>query len=341
MQTELDRANTLLEINGLSVVFPHKGEVHSVVDSIGFDIKAGEIVGLVGESGSGKSMTAHAIIGLVPYPGAVAKGSIHFMGRDLLRLRRGEMRSILGTEIGSIFQDPMTSLNPVLTIGDQLIEVLRTNLHVSRDDARERAVALLSEVDIPQGSRRLADYPHQFSGGMRQRIMIAIALACNPKLIIADEPTTALDATTQAEILAIMQERATVQGAAMLFITHDLAAAGAIADRICVMYAGRIVEIGQTDDVLSRPIMPYTRALLGSAPRLGGVNRARLKSIEGSTPDPAKRPLGCQFAPRCRFARSECQREPDLEPWPTDLKPNFAQRLVRCWAVQEDGWLQP
>lgn len=328
----------LLEVDGLTVVFPTNGVDHAVVESVDLGVRPGEIIGLVGESGSGKSITAHAIIGLIPYPGRLTGGTVRFLGRDLTGLSRSEMRTVLGKEIGIVFQDPMTSLNPVLTIGSQITEVLQTNLNLSKEQAKERAVELLEEVDMPGASHRLADYPHQFSGGMRQRIMIAIAIACSPKLIIADEPTTALDATTQAEVLAMLHERAKDQGAAMLFITHDLTAAAAVCDRICVMYGGRVVEVGPTVELLARPVMPYTKALLESAPRLDLEARGRLKSIDGSPPDPARRPQGCQFAPRCEFARAECGREPELKAWPTAVA---SSRLVRCWAVEEGGWLQP
>ncbi len=298
----------LLRVRGLTTVFP-AGDRHAsgkplrAVDGIDFDVNRGETLGLVGESGCGKSMTALSIIRLVPPPGAIAAGRIEFEGRDLLHLSESEMRRVRGARIGFVFQEPMTALNPVFTIGDQVGEALLVHGMASKSEARKQAVALLESVKIPDAARRAADYPHQLSGGMRQRALIAAAIACHPALLIADEPTTALDVTIQAEILDLLREMRAAFGLSLLLVTHDLGVVAEMADRVAVMYAGRIVETGHVKDVLLSPKHPYTQGLLASLP--GRVPGARLKAIGGAVPNLADLPAGCAFAPRCpeRFDR--------------------------------------
>jgi len=297
------------------------------VDGVSWDVEEGETVALVGESGCGKSVTALSIMRLVAPPaGQIVGGQIVFKGRDLLTLGEEEMRRVRGREIGMIFQEPMTSLNPVLTIGRQLTEGLEIHLGMSGDDAKRRAVELLGMVGIPDGARRLAQYPHQFSGGMRQRMMIAMALACGPPLVLADEPTTALDVTIQAQILELMKDLARRLGVAMLIITHNLGVVARYADRVNVMYAGRIIERGTARQVYGTPRHPYTLGLLRSVPRLDEPRRARLAPIEGQPPDLTRLPPGCAFAPRCAFRVERCAHEvPPLEPV------NGDDHVSACW----------
>ena len=286
------------------------------VDGVSWDVKEGETVALVGESGCGKSVTALSIMRLVAQPaGRIVGGQVLFKGRDLLALSEEEMRHVRGREIGMVFQEPMTSLNPVLTIGRQLTEGLEIHLGMSPADARKRAEELLGLVGIPDPARRLRQYPHQFSGGMRQRMMIAMALACNPSLVLADEPTTALDVTIQAQILELMKDLSRRLGVAMLIITHNLGVVARYADRVNVMYAGRIIERGTAREIYHSPRHPYTLGLLRSVPRLDEPRRARLAPIEGQPPDLTRLPPGCSFAPRCGFRVERCGREaPPLEP---------------------------
>ena len=305
----------LLEVKDLQTHFLTRGGVIRAVDGVSWDIDEGETVALVGESGCGKSVTALSIMRLVSPPaGRIVGGHIYFKGRDLLTLGEEEMRRVRGREIGMIFQEPMTSLNPVLTIGRQLTEGLEIHLGMSQADAHRRAVELLGMVGIPDPARRLPQYPHQFSGGMRQRMMIAMALACDPPLILADEPTTALDVTIQAQILELMKGLARRLGVAMLIITHNLGVVARYADRVNVMYAGRIIERGTARELYGRPRHPYTLGLLRSVPRLDEPRRARLAPIDGQPPDLARLPPGCAFAPRCAFRVDRCAHEaPPLE----------------------------
>jgi oligopeptide/dipeptide ABC transporter ATP-binding protein len=306
----------LLEVRNLQTQFLTRGGVVRAVDGVSWDVGEGETVALVGESGCGKSVSALSIMRLVAEPaGRIVGGQILFKGRDLLALSEEEMRRVRGREIGMIFQEPMTSLNPVLTVGRQLTEGLEVHLGMAPTAARERAVELLSLVGVPDPGRRLAQYPHQFSGGMRQRMMIAMALSCQPALILADEPTTALDVTIQAQILELMKGLSSQFGVAMLMITHNLGVVARYADRVNVMYAGRIIEQGTARTLYTHPRHPYTLGLLRSVPRLDEPRRARLDPIEGQPPDLTRLPGGCAFAPRCPVRVERCQVEvPPLRP---------------------------
>ncbi|WP_374442015.1 ABC transporter ATP-binding protein [Stella sp.] len=306
---------SLLEIEALQVRFPSDGAVVRAVDGISYAVDEGETVAVVGESGCGKSVHALAITGLVPRPPAVIAGHIRFAGRDLAELPESELRRIRGPGIGMVFQEPMTSLNPLMTIGRQLTEHMRTHLGLSRRQATDRAVELLGLVGIGEPGARLAQYPHHFSGGMRQRVMIAMALACRPRLIVADEPTTALDVTIQAQILKLMKDLTRELGVALVVITHNLGLVARYADRVNVMYAGRIVERGTAADIFARPQHPYTRGLLASVPRLDRPRAERLIPIEGQPPDLSRLDDGCSYRPRCGLAVDACGRErPELEP---------------------------
>ncbi|WP_238008510.1 ABC transporter ATP-binding protein [Dactylosporangium sp. AC04546] len=331
----------LLEVRDLRTQFRAARGSVTAVDGVSFTVDAGEMVALVGESGCGKSATAQSIMGLiVPPAGQVTGGQVLFEGRDLLRLRPRELRAVRGKGIAMIFQDPMTSLNPVLTIGRQITETLRAHLGLSRRAARTRAVELLEMVRIPAAESRLGAYPHQLSGGMRQRVMIAMALSCNPRLILADEITTALDVTIQAQILDLLRDLARETATAVLFITHDLGVVAGMAERVNVMYAGQIVERAETADLFHRPQMPYTWGLLGSVPRLDLVRGGRLRPIAGRPPELTAMPPGCRFAPRCGHARETCaDGVPDLTL--THQVPDRGQ-LNRCWGMRpadEGGWL--
>jgi len=305
----------LLEVQDLKLYFKVKAGNIRAVDGVSFSIKPGEKVGIVGESGCGKSVTALSIMRLIPQPpGVYAGGSILFGDQDLLDLSEGAMRKIRGGQIGMIFQDPMTCLNPTMTVGKQIAEGLRIHLKLSQDQALKRAVSLLEQVGIPDARARINSYPHQFSGGMRQRVMIAISLACNPKLLIADEPTTALDVTVQAQILELISGVCDEFGTAVIIITHDLGVVAGLTDRVVVMYAGKVVETAPTDELFANPRHPYTLGLLASVPRLDEKRTDLLRTIEGSPPDLLKPPPGCPFMPRCAFARSICRTMPPLDP---------------------------
>jgi oligopeptide/dipeptide ABC transporter ATP-binding protein len=306
----------LLEVKGLHTEFRTGAGVVRAVDGVFYTVEHGETVAVVGESGSGKSVGALSILRLIPDPpGRITAGEILFDGRDLLRLPESEMRKIRGRDIGMVFQEPMTSLNPVLTIGRQITETLEEHQSADRPTAERRAVELLEMVGIADSRRRLRQYPHQLSGGMRQRVMIAIALACNPKLIIADEPTTALDVTIQAQILELMRSLTRKLGVAQIIITHNLGVVARYASRVNVMYAGRIVEAGRAEAIYHRPRHPYTMALLRSVPRLDRPRRARLDPVDGQPPDLTRLERGCAFRPRCRFAVERCaEAPPALEP---------------------------
>jgi oligopeptide/dipeptide ABC transporter ATP-binding protein len=305
----------LLEVKNLTTTFRTSAGTVRAVDGVSWDIKAGETVALVGESGCGKSVSALSIMRLVAEPaGCIAGGEIVYKGRDLLKLGEEEMRGVRGREITMIFQEPMTSLNPVLTIGRQLTEGLEIHLKMKPPQARTRATELLGMVGIPDPERRLAQYPHHFSGGMRQRMMVAMALACNPSLILADEPTTALDVTIQAQILELMRDLSRRLGVAMLIITHNLGVVARYADRVNVMYAGRIIEQASAAGLYGNPRHPYTLGLLRSVPRLDEPRRARLDPIDGQPPDLTRLPPGCAFAPRCAYRVERCgEAVPPLE----------------------------
>jgi len=319
----------LLRIERLTTVFDQAGgggrtpSSLPAVDEVSFDIQAGETLGLVGESGSGKSVTALSILRLVQPPGRIAGGRILFKGRDLIALDEPAMRAVRGAEISLIFQEPMTALNPVFRVGDQVAEALLVHGRASRREARDKAIELLAAVRIPDPAARVKDYPHQLSGGMRQRVMIAIALACRPSLVIADEPTTALDVTIQAEILDLLREMKAAFHLSLLLITHDLGVVAETADRVAVMYAGRIVETGPVREIFRQPAHPYTRGLLASMP--GGAPGQRLRAIEGSVPLLGALPPGCAFGPRC----------PDrFEPCTTAPPPDYAAGLsqtAKCY----------
>ncbi|GAC1381718.1 MAG: ABC transporter ATP-binding protein [Ktedonobacteraceae bacterium] len=317
----------LLEVQDLKLHFKVKAGKVRAVDGVSFAIKPGEKIGVVGESGCGKSVTALSIMRLIPQPpGEFAGGSVLFDGQDLLDLPESAMRKIRGSKIGMIFQDPMTCLNPTMTVGRQIMEGLKIHLKLSTDQAKRRAVALLEQVGIPDAAARINSYPHQFSGGMRQRVMIAIALACNPKLLIADEPTTALDVTVQAQILELISGVCSEFGTAVIIITHDLGVVAGMTDRVVVMYAGKVVETAPTDELFANPRHPYTLGLLASIPRLDEARDSELKTIEGAPPDLLKPPPGCPFMPRCAFARAICRTMPPLDP----LAGNSAH-FKACW----------
>ncbi|MFN8062018.1 MAG: ABC transporter ATP-binding protein [Vicinamibacterales bacterium] len=311
----------LLSIEHLTTAFEIDGRSVPAVNDVSFDIETGETLGLVGESGSGKSLTAFSIMGLVPPPGRIVGGSIALKGRPLLALSEKEMRKVRGAEISLIFQEPMTALNPVFTVGAQIAEALLVHDKVSRREARNRAIELLRDVSVPEPERRVDDYPHQLSGGLRQRALIAIAISCRPALVIADEPTTALDVTIQAQILDLLTDLKSRYGVSLLLITHDLGVVAQTADRVAVMYAGRIVEEGPVRDILRAPRHPYTRGLLESIP--GAHPGARLKAIDGTVPSIHALPPGCAFAPRCPERFPACDTLPELRATSTSHR-------VRC-----------
>jgi len=318
----------LLEVRGLDVGFRQDGSSTSIISSLDFHIEDGEVFGLVGESGCGKSMTAYSIMGLLP-ENTFCSGEVLFRGRNLLDLDSEEMRQVRGREISMIFQEPMTSLNPVLKVGYQIAEVFMTHFNTPGKEAMEKAVDLMRAVKIPSPELRAREYPHQMSGGMRQRIMIAMAIACQPSLLIADEPTTALDVTIQSEILKLISSLRDDRGMSVLFITHDLGIVAEITDRVGVMYAGRIVETAPAAEILHAPLHPYTRGLLDSLP----VVRGRpLNPIPGNVPKPDELPEGCTFSDRCRYAVDECRR---TEP---ALTATGAGRMVRCIRAGENLW---
>jgi len=333
--SERPKADKLLTVRNLSTHFFTPDGVVQAVDDVSFELGYGETLGLVGESGCGKSVTALSISRLVPDPpGRIVAGEITFDGINILKLSDSDIQHLRGKEIGFIFQDPLTSLNPTLTIGYQIGEAIREHMGLSKKAAADRVVELLSKVGIPRAKDRLNDYPHQFSGGMRQRVMIAIALSCDPKLILADEPTTALDVTIQAQILELIQTLSDEFHTAVLLITHDLGIVAGMCDRVNVMYAGRIVETGTVDELFEEPRHPYAWGLLDSLPRLDDVRGERLRTIEGLPPLLINPPDACRFEPRCRFARDKCrEHEPAL------TERSSALHLARCWATEPDGWI--
>ncbi|MBI1847983.1 MAG: ABC transporter ATP-binding protein [Candidatus Rokubacteria bacterium] len=323
----------LLEVEHLSTEFATRGGVVRAVDDVSWDVKEGETVALVGESGCGKSVTALSIMRLVAAPaGRITAGRVLFKGRDLLALSEEEMRRVRGREIAMIFQEPMTSLNPVLTIGRQMTEGAEIHLGLAPPASRDRAIELLAMVGIPDPGRRLRQYPHQFSGGMRQRMMIAMALACRPALILADEPTTALDVTIQAQILELMKDLSRRFGVAMVVITHNLGVVARYADRVNVMYAGKVVERGTARKLYRNPRHPYTLGLLRSVPRLDEPRRERLAPIEGQPPDLTRLPAGCAFTPRCAWRVTRCPVDrPALAPV------GDGEHLSACWEAVHVG----
>ncbi len=323
----MSTADRLLEVNDLKTYFDTDEGTVRAVDGVSFHISRGETLAVVGESGSGKSVTSLSAMRLIPTPpGRIADGEILFEGRDLVTRPEGEMRRIRGNEISMIFQEPMTSLNPVYTVGDQIAEAIVLHQGKSNREALRMSAEMLDLVGIPEPENRIKNYPHQMSGGMRQRVMIAMALSCGPKLLIADEPTTALDVTIQAQILDLMRNLQNEIGMSILFITHDLGVVAEMADRVVVMYAGRAVEEGDVKDIFGAPKMPYTLGLLNSIPRVdkAAVHQQRLEAIPGNVPNPLYLPEGCAFHPRCRFVIDECKDEIPL------LSDSGGGHMVRC-----------
>jgi peptide/nickel transport system ATP-binding protein/oligopeptide transport system ATP-binding protein len=319
-------AERLLEVKDLGVDFTTEDGVVHAVDGVSFELERGKVLGIVGESGSGKSVTAMTIMGLTRDINASFRGEVNYQGRNLLEISDTEMQNFRGNEIGMIFQDPMTSLNPVYRIGEQIVEAIRAHEPVDKQTAQRRAVELLRQVGIPNPESRVDDFPHQFSGGMRQRAMIAMALSCNPAILIADEPTTALDVTIQAQIVELISQLKDDFNSAVIMITHDLGVVADIADEIVVMYAGRVVERAPTRELFYDPQMPYTWGLLGSIPRLDRPKPDRLHSIEGAPPSLIQLPQGCKFRPRCPHAFDKCMQEPGLE-----NRVETPGHLDRCW----------
>ena len=320
----------LLEIENLHTQFFTSAGVVRAVDGISYDVNEGETIAVVGESGCGKSVSALSILRLIPNPpGRITDGHILFQGRDLLALSEEEIRNVRGKDIAMVFQEPMTSLNPVLTIGRQLTETLQQHLHMDTERATARALELLGMVGISDPTRRLKQYPHHLSGGMRQRVMIAIALCCEPKLIIADEPTTALDVTIQAQILELMKDLTRRLGVALIVITHNLGIVARYADRVNVMYAGRIIESGSADEIYHNPRHPYTLALLKSVPRMDQPRKGKLDPVQGQPPDLMRLDDSCSFRPRCAFAIERCASAPHLE------KVSVEGHIAACWQAQK------
>jgi oligopeptide transport system ATP-binding protein len=323
----------LLEVQGLETTFKTPDGVVHAVNGVSFEVNEGETLGVVGESGCGKSVTMLSILGLIPSPpGKIVAGSATFFGRDLLKMSVDEIRAIRGAQISMVFQDPMTSLNPVLTVGRQLTEPLILHLGMTRQQAEDRAAELLEIVGIPKASERLSDFPHQFSGGMRQRVMIAMALSCSPQLLIADEPTTALDVTIQAQITDLVKRLRNELGMAIIWITHDLGVVAGLAQRVIVMYGGFIIEEAPVNELFANPLHPYTIGLIGSLPRLDESGQKQLTSIEGVPPLLLERPNYCPFAPRCKWVMERCWNEnPVLELVAPDHR-------IACWAdVKKNG----
>ena len=322
-------ADTVLDVRDLRVECPTRTGVLTALDGVSLSISRGEILGVVGESGAGKSMTGLAILGLLEPPGRITGGEIRLSGDRIDTLSEREMEEVRGGRIGAIFQDPLTSLNPLFRIGDQLVETIRLHTDLSKDQARARALDLLREVGIPAPENRIDAYPHQFSGGMRQRVVIALALCAEPELIVADEPTTALDVSIQAQITALLRQLCRERGTAVMLVTHDMGVIAETADRVAVMYAGRIAEMGSVDDVVRRPRHPYTEALLAAVPVPEPQIKTARTPLQGHVPDPANPPRGCAFHPRCPYARDRCKNEtPSLR----EVEP---ERFVACHFAEE------
>lgn len=323
-------ARKLLSVRNLKTsFFTHVGEVKAV-RGISFDVNEGEVLGIVGESGSGKSVTSLSIMGLLQYPGRVVDGEILLNGEDILTYSKNQMRRVRGKEIAMIFQDPMTSLNPVYTIGNQVMEMILEHEKMTKREARARAIEMLKLVGIPAAEKRIDSYPHEFSGGMRQRVMIALALSCNPKLLIADEPTTALDVTIQAQILSLIKSLNKQFGMTTMLITHDLGVVATVCDKVAVMYGGLIMEYGTVDEIFYHPRHPYTMGLLGSIPHVDGGEKRRLIPIDGTPPDLINPPKGCPFSTRCKYCMNICTQE---------QPPYFAEDKHRtmCWMLDADA----
>jgi peptide/nickel transport system ATP-binding protein len=324
-------AERLLEVKGLRVRFTTEDGVVRAVDDVSFELDRGKVLGIVGESGSGKSVTAMTVLGLTRDKNTTFEGEVRYDGENLLALPESRLRDVRGNQIAMIFQDPMTSLNPVYTVGDQIVEAIVTHEQASKQEAKRRAVELLRQVGIPNAQQRVDEYPHQFSGGMRQRAMIAMALSCNPDILIADEPTTALDVTIQAQILELLDRLRADFDSAVILITHDLGVVAEVADEIVVMYAGRIVERGGKRELFYDPQHPYTWGLLGSIPRLDRPKPKKLASIEGMPPSLINLPQGCKFRPRCPHAFEKCTEEPELA-----NRVEERGHLDRCWLSVEE-----
>jgi peptide/nickel transport system ATP-binding protein len=324
-------AEQLLDVKGLKVRFTTEDGIVRAVDDVSFELQRGKVLGIVGESGSGKSVTAMTLLGLTRDKNTAFEGEVVYGGENLLTLPESRLREVRGNEIAMIFQDPMTSLNPVYTVGDQIVEAIVTHDQASKQEAKRRAIELLREVGIPNPQQRVDDYPHQFSGGMRQRAMIAMALSCNPDVLIADEPTTALDVTIQAQILELLDRLRADFDSAVILITHDLGVVAEVADEIVVMYAGRIVERGSKRQLFYDPQHPYTWGLLGSIPRLDRPKPKKLHSIEGTPPSLINLPQGCKFRPRCPHAFEKCIEEPELA-----QRVEEGGHLDRCWLSVEE-----
>lgn len=323
-------ARKLLSVRELKTsFFTHVGEVKAV-RGISFDVNEGEVLGIVGESGSGKSVTSLSIMGLLQYPGRVVDGEILLNGEDILTYSKNQMRKVRGKEIAMIFQDPMTSLNPVYTIGNQIMEMILEHEKMSRREARERAIEMLKLVGIPAAEKRIDSYPHEFSGGMRQRVMIALALSCNPKLLIADEPTTALDVTIQAQILNLIKKLNRQFGMTTMLITHDLGVVATVCDKVAVMYGGLIMEYGTADEIFYHPRHPYTMGLLGSIPHVDGGEKRRLIPIDGTPPDLINPPKGCPFSTRCKYCMNVCTQEQ-----PTYFEED--KHRTMCWLLDGEA----
>ena len=327
-----DAERPLLAVRDLHVRFETSEGVVYALNGVDLELRRGEVLGIVGESGSGKSVSALAVMGLIPYPGRVVAGTVEYDGRDLLALPKRDLRRIRGNEIAMVFQDPMASLNPVLRIGRQVTEALRRNQGMDAPSARARGIELLQMVGVPEAEARLNDFPYQFSGGMLQRVMIAMALSCEPSLLIADEPTTALDVTIQAQILRLLADLGRQLGMSLILISHDLGVVAGLADRLCVMYAGRVVEIGNARDLFEHPQHPYLIGLLRSTPRLDSPRDEPLEPIPGAPPDMSFLPQHCSFAPRCRFAIEESwEKVPELR----SVGPEH--RVACCVSIDADG----
>ena len=321
--------SSLLQVRNLRVDFPTRRGTLVAVDDVSFEIKAGEVLGVVGESGAGKSLTGAAIIGLLEPPGRISEGEVRLAGKRIDYLSQEQIRQIRGREIGMVFQDPLTSLNPLFRIGEQLTETLQTHADLDEKSARKQAIDWLAEVGIPSPEVRIDQYPHQFSGGMRQRVVIALALCANPKLIIADEPTTALDVSIQAQIISLLRRLCREHGTAVMLITHDMGVIAETADRVAVMYAGRLVEIGEARKVIQNAKHPYTLGLMGSIPTIGDTEED-LRQIQGSMPRLAEIPEGCAFNPRCPNVRDRCRKNrPELQ--------SVDESSVACWLFEDSA----
>lgn len=326
--------NKVLEVKNLKTHFNTDKGVVKAVDGVTFDLIEGKTLGVVGESGCGKSITAMSVMRLIDRNGGIVDGTIMYEGRDLAKISLDEMRKIRGNDISIIFQEPMTSLNPVFRIGDQIVEAIKLHQDLSKEEAHDKAVSMLKLVGIPRAERVVYDYPHQLSGGMRQRAMIAMALACDPKILIADEPTTALDVTIQAQILALMNDLKSKTNTAIMLITHDLGVVAQMADDVIVMYSGKVVESAEVKELYGNPKHPYTQGLLDSIPDVKSEKK-RLNSIEGVVPNPMELPKGCYFAPRCKFAMDKCwEQEPGV--YFIDKEINGENHKVKCFLYEEN-----